>query len=48
MSVLDEAGERLGTMWGTADVEGPGEARETGEDGDAYEPVTKRVTKWMM
>lgn len=30
------------------DVEGLDGPREMGEDGDAYEPVTNRVTKWMM
>lgn len=24
------------------------ESREMGEDGETYEPVTNRVTKWMM
>ena len=46
--MLGEAGERVGTRWGRVDVEGLEEAGEMGEDGDAYEPVTNLVTKWMI
>lgn len=38
----------MGTKWGMVDVAGLEEPREIGEDGDAYEPVTNRVIKWMM
>jgi hypothetical protein len=41
-----DAGEREGIDRGMAGEAEEGEDRETGDEGDAYDPVTKRVTKW--
>lgn len=45
---MDEAGEPLGTKWGMVDVERLEEPTEMWEEGDAYEPVTNRVAKWII